>query len=478
MKMKKNYMVKKTYMDLHTESEIPWTKTANLGDGIAAPSGELLQSAVEPFPTSPKQAREEKHHLQTVEDEETIRKLVSFDARVGFNTAAVATSVQTHVENHLSVSHRSSTVVLKGRYEWEPSLASPLPRLTAEAQSLYERDPSEFHRAHGHYFIAGFIKKAELTIFARVIATSRESARKVSAKVEAGIHSVGWKANAEAATEIENFASAQNCKIEIDLLKTGMSDGKDSDVPGLTLREIPAHVKDFHKRAVGTKTTALLVHYTRVDPRISTKTDVDAETYEKANHFYENLVVARVLKSRLPKYYAKHEMGKLLKEIEDDAQKYVPRDLSGDINKLNKLSDRIENWLSDVEDLEAYRRLWHDVKAAPGTKGAAAWGVTSYDDPELAELPVEIKSQSIRQPYRRPGWERGSLTIQVPKRKICGIKLIANKAHNGDHNLKTGGLNKDLVTFAFKSAYDRGFNWTVQVWSVPEEKAHFASDEL
>ena len=218
--------MKKTYMDLHTESEIPWTKTANLGDGIAAPSGELLKSAVEPFTTSPNEAREEKHNLQTVEDEETIRKLVSLDARVGFNTATVATSVQAHVENHLSVSHRSSTVVLKGRYEWEPSIASPLPRLTAEAQSLYERDPSEFHRFHGHYFIAGFIKKAELTIFARVIATSRESAREVSAKVEAGIHSVGWKANADAATNIENFAKTQKCKIELDLLKIRMSDDR------------------------------------------------------------------------------------------------------------------------------------------------------------------------------------------------------------------------------------------------------------
>jgi len=405
-------------------------------------------------------------------------RLWSADAHVGFNTAAVATSAQTHVENYLSVSDRSSTIVFKGRYVWDPALASPLPRLTAEAQSLYERDPSEFHRAHGHYFIAGFTKEAELTIFARVIATSRESAREVSAKVEAGIHSVGWKANADAATNIENFAKTQKCKIELDLLKIRMSDDKDSDVPGLTLSEIPGHVKDFHKRAVGTKTKALLVHYTRVDPKISTKTDVSAEMYEKANHFYENLVVARVLKSRLPKYYAKHNMEKLLNEIKADTEKYVPRDLSGDISKLNDLSDRIENWLSDVEELEVYRRIWHDVKAAPGTNKGWNWGLTSWDDPELADLAVESKSESCRQPYTKPGWQRGSLKIEVPHRKICGIKLIANKQSNGDHNLQNGGLNKDFVKFAFKSDYDRGFNWTVKVWSVPEGKAHFASDEL
>lgn len=468
----------KTSMDLHTESEIPWATTANLGDGIAAPSGELLQSAVEPFTTVPGETRSEKLYTLTVESEKEIRELVSADAHVGFNTAAVAISTQTHVENHLSVSDRSSTIVFKGRFVWDQALASPLPRLTAEAQSLYERDPSEFHRAHGHYFIAGFTKEAELTIFARVIATSRKSARKVSAKVEAGIHSVGWKAEADAATNIENFARSEKCKIELDLLKIGMSDGKDSDVPGLTLSEIPGHVKDFQKRAVGTKTTALLVHYTRVDPKISTKTDVSAEMYEKANHFYENLFVARVLKSRLPKYYAKHGMVKLLKEIEADSQKYVPHDLSGDISKLNDLSDRIENWLSDVEELEVYRRLWHDVKAAPGKNKGWTWGVISYDDPELADLAVESKSESLRKPYKKPGWERGSMKIELPHRKICGIKLISNKAHNGDHNLQNGGLNKDFVTFAFKSEYDRGFNWTVKVWSVPEEKAHFALDEL
>jgi hypothetical protein len=205
---------------------------------------------------------------------------------------------------------------------------------------------------------------------------------------------------------------------------------------------------------------------------------VSAEIYEKANHFYENLVVARVLKSRLPKYYAKHNMEKLLKEIEDDARNYVPRDLSGDNSKLNDLSDRIENWLSDVEELEVYRRLWQAVKAAPGTNKGLNWGVTSWDDPELADLAVESKSESRRQPYTTPGWQRGSLKIEVPNRKICGIKLIANKKFNGDHNLQNGGLNKDFVNFAFKSNYDRGFNWTVKVWSVPQEKAHFALDEL
>ena len=467
-------------MDLHTESEIPWTITANLGDGIAAPSGELLQSAVEPFSTLPGETRNEKLYALTVESEKEIRELVSADAHVGFNTAAVATSAQTHVENSLSVSDRSSTIVFKGRYMWDPALASPLPRLTAEAQSLYERDPSEFHRAHGHYFIAGFTKEAELTIFARVIATSRESARQVSAKVEAGIHSVGWKANAEAAADIEDFASTQNCKIELDLLKTGMSDDRDSDVPGLTLSQIPGHVKDFQKRAVGTKTTALLVHYTRVDPKISTKTDVSADMYEKANHFYENLVVANVLKSTLPKYYAKHNMEKLLNEIVADGQKYVPRDLSGDIHKLNDLSDRIENWLKDVDELEVYRRLWHDVNAAPGTKNGWNWGVISWDDPELAALAVESKSESRRQPYtwKQPGRQKGSLKIEVPHRKICGIKLMANKRFNGDHTLANGGLKKDSVKFDFMSEFDRGFNWTVKVWSVPEEKTHFTPDEL
>jgi len=470
--------MKKANMDLHTESEIPWTITANLGDGIAAPSGELLQSAVEPFTAVPGQSRSEKLYALTVESEKEIRELVSANAHLGFNTAAVSTSAQTHVENNLSVSDRSSTIVFKGRFVWDPALASPLPRLTAEARSLYERDPSEFHRAHGHYFIAGFTKEAELTIFARVIATSRESAREVSAKVEAGIQSVGWKANADAATAIQNFAKGKNCKIELDLLKVGMADDKDSHVPGLTLSEIPGHVEDFQKRAVGTKTTALLVHYTRVDPKISTKTDVSAEMFEKANQLYENLVVARVLKTRLPKYNAKHNMEKDLNKIEADVQKYVPRDLSGDISVVNALSDRIETWLSDAEELEVYRRLWRDVNATPGKKEGSTWGVTSWDDPELADLPVESKSESRRQPYKRPGWERGSLKIEVPGRKICGIKLIANKGHNGDHTLQSGGLKKNFVNFTFKSAYDRGFNWTVKVWSVPEEKSHFASDEL
>ena len=354
-------------MDLPTESDIPWTKTAHLGAGVAAPSGELLKSAVEPFTAEAAGERDEHFNQVAMESSQDVKILVSADVGAGFSNAAVSASAHTQLVNSLSVSSRSSTVICTGQISWGEAFPLSLPRMTDEALELYKRDRSGFHRAHGHYFIAGFTKESKLMIFARITGQKRESVLKISADVSAKVQSVQGKITGEVATALENSAKKENCKIEIDLIKTGMSDIKtdesgktdikpdksdktDADaavsvIPGLAPSQVPAHVEDFLKRAVGTRTRALLVHYTRVEPTVSTRIDLDPDMFTTANRFYEDLVLARVLKKTLPKNYAEN-MVKGLKVIEDDAMKYLPRDFFR--QQTGKVSASLAEGVSDA----------------------------------------------------------------------------------------------------------------------------------
>ncbi len=476
-------------MDLPTESEIPWTKTAHLGAGVAAPNGELLKSAVEPFTAEAAGGQEEHFNQLAMESSQDVKMLVSVDVGGGFSNAAVSASAHTQLVNSLSVSSRSSTVICTGQISWGEAFPSELPRMTDEALDLYKRDRSGFHRAHGHYFIAGFTKESKLMIFARITGQKRESVLKISADVSAKVQSVQGKITADVAAAMENSAKKENCKIEIDLIKTGMSgiktdtsDKTDTDgavtIPGLALSQVPAHVEDFLKRAVGTRTRALLVHYTRVEPTVSTRIDLDPDMFTTANRFYEDLVLARVLKKTLPKNYAEN-MVKDLKVIEDDALKYLPRDLSGRIEKIQELRNRIEKWISSANKLEKYRLLWQRAFQTPGSAHDIHWGIINPSkDPELSDLDIKYNTDSLRKPYKGPGWQEGSLMIAVPDdRVICGIELTRNKSKNGLSTKVDGGVGEKFVRFKFKSEYDRGFNWTATVWSVPKDMASFEPDD-
>jgi hypothetical protein len=469
------------YMDLPTESEIPWTQTADLGAGVAAPGGELLQSAVERFTVVPGENQDEDVYVQIVESSQDIKKLVSIDVRAGFNKAAVSASAHTKFADNLSVSDHSSTVVYFGKILWGAAFASPLPHLTAEALKLYKKNPKEFHRAHGHYFIAGFTKEAKLSIFAHVTGQERTSVRSIAADVNATFKNPDFGAKGDLATNLENSAKKSNCLIELNILKTGVSGKGSEENLNIPMSEAQKHFKDFKERAIGTKAKALLVHYMRVEPTISTKVVVDPDMFNTANRFYEDLILARVLRKRLPKHYAEQNMEQKFKDIEDDNLKYIPRDLSGDIEKLRELRKRIQKWVYDADELEKYRHLWQ--KAERASSEMFKWGVNPWEDPELAGLDIAVNSNNIRRGYilERDGlaYLTGSLTIKVePNRTICGIELRPNKSHHGNFGLVDGGLKKDLVIFKFKSEYCRGFNWRATVWSVPKDMSLFEINEL
>ena len=463
-------------MELPTAWNLPWAKTAVLGAGVSAPSGELTKTATTPFDALPGDSRSERTRFIEIRNETELRDFVSTDLSAGMNTANMAGSVRTHVENSVRFDERSSTIMFSGIYEWDPAISSTLPQMTAEAKNLYQKDPTEFHRAYGHYFIGGFTKTAKITIFARMMAVSQESLSKVSAEVGANIHSVGWEADINAATELEKLIKNENCQIEIDIYKDGMVAGGDTEVFGQSLASIPKHVKDFQKRAIGTKNEALLIHYARVEPKVIPKIPVSPTMYQTAKHLYEDIVVANTLSNSLPKQYTEEYRG-LLRHIEDDVAADVPRDLSGDINTLFGIADRMDNWISDVKTLRSYQKLWRIVNKTPGTKRGSRWGYTDLDDPELSNLDIDVTSQSRRKEWKN-GWVTGSLKVDVGDRKICGVVLVSNKGNNGKHVLSKGGLHQSFVEFKLDSDFDRGFNWTAKVLSAPEEMSRFVSDDL
>lgn len=464
-----------TQTQLPTEATIPWTSSATLGAGVAAPSGELLAQAVEPFVAQAGDVRREEEHLDRVETEEDLRRLMTAAVSAEFNIGAVSAAATTRLERSLEVSERSLTILCTATITWrEDALAADKPSLTQEAVTVLHDNPAKFRAAYGDYFIAGYTKKATLSVFARLHATDRESLLKVAGEAAAKMKGVVAQGKVEIAGGLEEYARTNNCTISVDVYKDGVR-GPAAGAPtqpeacvGLDLKDVPSHVTDFFARAVGAKAEAILMHYHRVEPTVPTAIDLDPRVFLEAQALYERLVFAKVLAKQLPVNYVQPLSDKL-GGLERSARARIPRDLSCDLPTVHLLADQLEDWITEAQQIEDYRRLWRTVVAQPA-------GVTSWDGPAVIE---QCPVRSLRIPYSKPGWVTGQIVFDdLPGRKVCGYQVIYNRNHAGSWRVSGGGVGKEMIKFDFTSEYDRGINWTVKVWTVPADKVRFEHSDL
>jgi hypothetical protein len=464
-----------TQTQLPTEAMIPWTSTAALGAGVAAPSGELLAQAVEPFEVQAGDVRGEEEHIDWVQTEEDLRRLMTAAVSAEFNIGAVSGGATTRLEKSLEVSERSLTILCTATINWrEDALVARRPSLTQEAVNVLHDNPAKFRSAYGDYFIAGYTKKASLSVFARLHATDRESLLKVAAEAAAKMRGVAVQGEVEIAGGLEEYARTNNCTITVDVYKDGVR-GPAVGVPtepeacvGLELKDVPSHVTDFFARAVGAKAEAILMHYHRVEPTIPTEIDLDPQVFLEAQALYGRLVFAKVLAKQLPVHYIQ-PLSDRLDSLDRSALARIPRDLSCDLQTVHLLADQLEDWISEAQQIEDYRKLWRTVVANPA-------GVTSWEGPAIIE---QCPARSLRIPYSKPGWVTGEIVFDdLPGRKVCGYQVIYNRNHAGSWRVSLGGVGKEMIRFAFTSEYDRGINWTVMVWTVPADKVRFEHSDL
>lgn len=460
-----------TRTELPTEAKIPWPMSAFLGVGVVAPSGELLGQAVEPFEVKGGSVRTEDIHLTRIETEEDLRREMSGSVEAEYSSISTSGEARARLEKSVEVSERKMTILCTATIQWqEDAVATAYPPLKDVAVKSLEQSPAVFRDSYGDYFIAGYTKKATLSVFAHLTSSSRESMLKVAAEASAKMKGV-VSGSATVAASLDEFATTNNCSIQVDIYKDGVADpgakGRTEAFFGLDLKDVPAHVKDFGKRAVGSHADAILVHYHRIEPRVPTTIELDPQVFMEADRLHGRLVFARVMAKDLPVNYGE-ELATRLDDIERKVRAKVPRDLSVDLQTLHLLSEEVEDWITDAGEVEDYRKLWRIVMAG-GT------GVTTWDGPALIE---QSPPQNAQGKYTSPGWVRRQLLFAEPGRKVCGFRITANRGDNGSWGIADGGLGKDLIRFWFKSEYDRGTNWTATVWTVPKDRVNFEPTDL
>jgi hypothetical protein len=492
-------------INLATEAEIPWPSTGALGMGVSAPSGELLKSAVTPFEADAGSTLSVSSTAQEITSTADLKKVLGVEAKAQFSTPAVAGEAMARLESSVEHSERVRTILYEITFEWQDAaLATPMPSLTESAAALWHQDPGKFRDAYGDYFIAGYTKKAQFLAFARLASKDEKELTRIAATVKASFNNAGNKWSGEAATNIQKVVEDHSCEMSLKYHMTGLSaDGtwQSPEVPDSLIGSLPGLVEHFKKNAIGCKTTAKLVHYHRIEPDIPTVIDMDHDVFLAAEELHENLARARVTAQNLPLRY-REEMTARLDRIRDRIAAEVPRDLSCSMATIVNLAEGeggLASWEKDAQEILGYLRLW---RAA--VKARKSGGVVSGSPPATIEA---IRPVAVHEPYRdHPGhidvdliFRATGITMRVSPggqgyhnvplathtgitlkdRKVCGYRTSSSRASNkrGTITVTSGGVDGDNIAFHMRSEYDRGLDWTVEVFTVPATKFDFVTPD-
>ncbi|HEX6335743.1 MAG TPA: hypothetical protein VFZ85_02215 [Jiangellaceae bacterium] len=439
--------------------------------------------------------------LETASD---LKQVLNVEAETQFHTPAVAGDVIARFEKSVERSERARSILYAITYEWkDAALASPLPALTPEAAKLLKEDPARFRDAYGDYFIAGYTSKAQFLAFANLRSRDEASLTKVAASVAAQFQQAGSGLTAEAASAIENSNKDHACEMSLDVHMSGLRDDASSTFrthTHLSINEIPALVAQFTENAHGSRTTAKLIHFHRIDPSFPTTIELDREVFLSAEQLYDDLVDAHATLGRLPATY-RAEMQQQLESIERRIAAEIPRDLSCPLETITTLAEGengLTAWKRDANEILGYLGLWRAAMNQPNG------GVLSWSPPATIEA---IPPVVVRESYARPGHidvdlafdSRGILKrvgpagrgyhdaeldpglkgITLEGKRVCGYRLTTCRSGStkGTINRTAGGIGQDNVSFHMRSDYDRGLDWTVEVFTVSADKFNFVDPD-
>lgn len=478
--------------DLQTAAKIDWLDEFQPALGVSAPSGQPMRCAIEGFALPPPEdTTSSGFKAVMIDSEEKASQLIDTSGSGGFNAFGVEGEFSASWRKEMSYGSRQLTIMLQSWIEWRPQIVVPSSlRLTAEAKKALEKGADKFRRAYGDYFVAGHQRRASFFVMYRLEAHDEKSMSdfKATAKVS------GYQAFGEASVALGKAAEEHHVNIDCVRIQQGVS-GKGPVAAPLKQEQVLKAYETFVEQAVGTPSTAILYHYSLVDPDVPSAVDVEPEVLVGVKMLFLRLWDCGASVRGVPEAY-RPELSDKLARLRADIEAHVPRNLRCDLKTVERLSAQLDDWCSRFAEVQMYAQIWAALKAEVpvlsgnnSADGKTHWkcGITRGTH-EAVALTAENRrfpglvgpAPEVHELYNNRyniGWHVGHREwkpiVSKPKFRICGYEIIANKSDDGSWSVQGGGLTKDNISFNFYSCYDRGIDWTLRVWGIPADHLAF-----
>ena len=457
---------------------VPWGDGWDFTKGVDAVTGSLMPSALDPASPVERTVKKSYESYRFVQSESELDSEIETAVSGKYNISGVTVSASTEYVQKIKFSELAISLVASYRAEYDGYDEIQQPQLTAQAKGLIG-DPAKFRHQYGDYFVKGGRRGSNFHAVYVCQARSVSNMSEFKAKLGAETPDVF---SAEGSARFKQATSEHNISVSADVWMDGY-EGTSPTGPWTPDKILDA-LAWFKQHEKGVHTRAELMHYSSLDPSYPRTVDVAPEVFVALRKLYTALWTVRALYHSCPPNYLR-EFTDRYNDLENEItsrQSALATDgaLRAD---LQKRTDALRSGLTVVFDRMVFASKVRDsIGTEPGSghvtedsgRRSYFYGYNQY--PRSDAVTIKMDSEQYSDVWQI-GWRDHVFDWRHEDRLVVGWEVVSNWADgtNGWWRQDSAPiLLSHRANVYVKSWYDRGCNWTLNVWWVDAKDYDFS----
>lgn len=421
-----------------------------------------------------KTSAERQRFVQTQSDLETE---IETAASGKYNIEGVTVSASASYLEKIKLSELSITLIATFKSEYQGYDELQGPQLTAEAKSLIA-DPAKFRRQYGDYFVTGAKRGSNFN--AVYVCQSRSASKMSEFKASIGAETPDVF-SAEGSARFMKAASDHSISVSVDVFMDGYT-GTEPTGPWTPEKVIQA-LGWFKEHQVGAHVRAELAHYSSLDPNYPRTVDIPPDVFVSLRKLYTTVWNVRALYGSCPTTYQR-QFTSSYNDLVDGVMAEQAQ-LATDVAKRASYQQKAENLQAALERVFDRMDFYFKVQGAVGSeppqnqenddsgRQSYLYGYATYTKSSAVTINADRYSYSDDWQI---GWREHTFEWEHQDRLIVGWEVVSNW-HDGTNGWwakqSDSILMRHRAQVYVKSYYDRGCNWSFNVYWVDAKDYDF-----
>lgn len=458
-------------------SNLPWGDAFDYRKGVDAVTGSLMPSAIAPATPIERTVKNSSEHFRFVQSESELDTEIETSVAGKYNIEGVTASASAQYLEKIKFSELSLTLVASYKSEYQGYDELDRPQLTSEAKALIG-DPVKFRKQYGDYFVTGAKRGSNFN--AAYVCQSRTASDMTQFKASVGAETPDVF-SAEGSARFMKAASEHSISVSVDV----WMDGYQGSAPGgpWTPEKIIEALAWFKEHEKGDYVRAELAHYSSLEPKYPRTVDIAPDVFVALRKLYTTVWNVRALYASCPTSYRK-QFTNVYNDLVDGVTA-SQGELATDVAQRATYQQKAENVQAALNRVFDRMDFYFKVRDAVGTEPGQGqetddsgrqsylYGYTSY--PKSDAVVINTDRQSYSDNWQI-GWREHTFEWEHGDRLIVGWEVVSNW-HDGTN----GWWKKNSATILLthraevyvKSLYDRGCNWSFNIFWVDAKDYDF-----
>ncbi|MBV1788157.1 hypothetical protein KQ940_08820 [Marinobacterium sp. D7] len=460
-------------------SGLGWNNGFEIGAGLNAVTGSLGANAIKPAELIDAKNKSSTTRYRFIKSESELQQEISASAKGSYNMEGVTLSASSSFVTQVKLSELYVSLVAQFESSYSEYDEAETYELTEEAGKLIT-DRDKFRATYGDYFVAGRKRGSSFNAVYTCHATSVESMNKFMASFGADAPDVF---SVEGSVAFER--AAKEADMEVDVWVEMVGYVGTPPVGPWTPESVLGALQWFTEHETGIPVQAKLFHFSTLDPNFSPEVPIDPAVFAELSVLYMKRWEILDGFNSIPDVYQK--------QFEEDVTRFnsdvmaSTGTLPTDAEIRATLAKQATVLLADLNDVLARQDFYFKVKekqkGEPAKdhiidegKGVQVWlyGFSKY--PQSEAVNIQSSSQHYSEKWHIGFREHTFVFEPDQSRLIVGWEVHSNwqDGSNGSwYKASDQIILESGAQVHVKSEYDRGCNWTVDIYYVDAANYQF-----